>query len=62
MDKKDNQTATNVNAEADSAAEFQNGIYENADAESAEAMNVSGIDYMWGGDQDDLINDQEKGE
>ncbi|SEB57248.1 hypothetical protein [Paenibacillus sp. GP183] len=61
MAEKDKRT-TPVNAEVDSADEFQNGIYENADTDSAEAMNESGIDYMWGSDQDDLIKDQEKGE
>jgi hypothetical protein len=59
--EKDNRT-TPVNVEADSAAEFQNGIYENADTSSAKAMNESGIDYMWGSDQDDLIKEQEKEE
>jgi hypothetical protein len=61
VSEKDNRT-TPVNAEVDSTAEFQNGIYENA---SVESMNKSGIDYIWGSDQDDLIKEikeQEKGE
>ncbi|TMV44359.1 hypothetical protein FE783_32370 [Paenibacillus mesophilus] len=61
MAEKDNRTATNENAEADFTADYQNGFYENAETESAEAMNLSGIDYIWGSDQDDLIKDQEKG-
>jgi hypothetical protein len=49
-----------VNAEVDSADEFQNGNYANAETDSVEAMNESGIDYMWGSDQDDLMKDQEE--
>jgi hypothetical protein len=59
--EKDNCT-TPVIAEVDSAADLQDGIIEIADTENVESMNESGIDYMWGSDQDELIKDQEKGE